>query len=475
MKMKKQLFACVALALAFLFLFSGCSLRFTALPNLLRPPKLTGGNEEVQDAFEDAVGKNFLLKTPSAGEYHSSFIMYDIDCDGAEEAFVFYTENKDQSTARIHFMDRKGGKWTLHYDFPGEGSEIYSVHFADMNGDNQAELIVGWRLFGSQGSKVLTIYQYATSENGPSINTLAREAFTAMMPVDMDADGCEELFVLAPDTTEPGRGMSGRLLKMEKSVVSVTSEVTLDPRTANYVSLKTEKLGTQSPVRIYIDANAGSSSMITEMVYWDSGTKRMTAPLYEAEKGANVATLRYEAIASNDINNDAIIEIPVQSILPDSGYTASEELSESVTNAPSSGQASNSATQQIYLTKWLQFQGNGPQETKVVAYSAINYSDGYLFYFPEAWIGKDEDPRVTIISNPTERQWSFFVRTDGQIGDELFSIMTLPADQWEKNPPADYTLLKENGSVVYIGRLLDAASSYDIHFDLLESSISVIE
>lgn len=474
MKMKKQLYACMALALAFLFLFSGCSLRFTSLPNLLRPPKLAGGNEEVQDAFEDAVGKNFLLKTPSTGEYHSSFILYDMDHDGEEEALVFYTENKDQSTVRIHFMDSENGKWTFHYDFPGEGSEIYSVYFADMNDDEKAELIVGWRLFGSQGSKMLTIYQYTESENGPYINTLAREAFTAMLPVDMDADGCEEVFVLAQDTAEPGRGMSGKLLKMVKNVVTVAGEVALDPRTSNYVSLKSEKLGTQSPVRIYIDANAGASSMITEIVYWDSRAKRLIAPLYEEQKGANVATLRYEAIASNDINNDAIIEIPVQSILPDSGYTASEELSENAANA-SKGQATSSVTQQLYLTKWLQFQGSGPQETKVVAYSAINYSDGYLFYYPEEWIGENEEPRVTIISNQNERQWSFFAREGGQIGDELFAIMTLPADQWEKNPLADYTLLKRNDSVVYVGRLLSAASAYDIHFDLLESSISIIE
>ena len=61
------------------------------------------------------------------------------------------------------------------------------------------------------------------------------------------------------------------------------------------------------------------------------------------------------------------------------------------------------------------------------------------------------------------------------IGEELFNIWTLPAEQWEKSPNADYTLLKENGSVVYVARLSSAASQYDIDFDQLKTSISIIE
>lgn len=470
--MKKHLLSCIALALSLVFLFSGCSLRFTALPNLLRPPKLAGDYEGLQEAFEDSVGKNFSLKTPISGDYRSAFVMYDVDNDGEEEAFVFYTQNKDQSTVRLHFMDSENGRWTFHYDFPGAGSDVYSVFFADMNDDGFSELIVEWNLFDSKESKVLTVYHYDHTENTPSISTLAREACTAMLPIDMDNDGCKEIFLIAPEATGTVRRTVGKLLKMTNESISVVSKVTLDPKAINYVSLKSENLGIQYPVKIYIDANVSATSMITEIVYWDNSAKKLIAPLFDEKKGVNLVTRRNEPIASRDINNDAIIEIPIQTVLPDSGYASTDIPPQ---DSDGAGQADVNAAQKLYLTKWVQFQGNGSQKMKVVSYSSINYSDGYMFLYPDDWIVDEENPKVTIISNQKERRWTFFARENGKTGEALFNILTIPTDQWAKNPNADYTLLKENGSVVYVGRLSSAASQYGIDFDQLKSSISVIE
>ena len=475
--MKKHILACFALAFSLVFLFSGCSLRFTALPNLLRPPKPIGEYSGLQEAFESYVatstGKNFLLKTPITGDYRSSFIMYDVDNDGEEEAFVFYTPNKEQSTVRVHFMDSQNGQWTLHNDFPGIGSDVYSVAFADLNGDGVSEMLVGWNLFDSKESKMLSVYQYSSTENGPVINTLARETFSAMLPVDIDRDGSVEIFLLTPETTGTAHAAVGKLLKMENGSLAMVSKVMLDPKTLNYVSIKEEDLGIQVPLKIYIDANAGASGMITEIVYWNSQSQKLVAPLYDEKKGINPVTRRYEPIASRDINNDAIFEVPVQIILPDSGYASPNLLSSDAMGAVQTDPAVEE--QKLYLTKWVQFQEFEPQTGKVVAYSSINYSDGYMFFYPDQWVEDEKIPKITIISNLQERRWTFFAMKNGKIGEELFNIWTLPAEQWEKSQNADYTLLKENGSVVYVARLSGAASQYDIDFDQLKTSISIIE
>lgn len=447
--MKKHILACFALAFSLVFLFSGCSLRFTALPNLLRPPKPIGEYSGLQEAFESYVatstGKNFLLKTPITGDYRSSFIMYDVDNDGEEEAFVFYTPNKEQSTVRVHFMDSQNGQWML----------------------------VGWNLFDSKESKMLSVYQYSSTENGPVINTLARETFSAMLPVDIDRDGSVEIFLLTPETTGTAHAAVGKLLKMENGSLAMVSKVMLDPKTLNYVSIKEEDLGIQVPLKIYIDANAGASGMITEIVYWNSQSQKLVAPLYDEKKGINPVTRRYEPIASRDINNDAIFEVPVQIILPDSGYASPNLLSSDAMGAVQTDPAAEE--QKLYLTKWVQFQEFEPQTGKVVAYSSINYSDGYMFFYPDQWVEDEKSPKITIISNLQERRWTFFAMKNGKIGEELFNIWTLPAEQWEKSQNADYTLLKENGSVVYVARLSGAASQYDIDFDQLKTSISIIE
>ena len=85
------------------------------------------------------------------------------------------------------------------------------------------------------------------------------------------------------------------------------------------------------------------------------------------------------------------------------------------------------AEQKLYLTKWVQFQEFEPQTGKVVAYSSINYSDGYMFFYPDQWVKDEENPKITIISNLQERRWTFFARENGKIGEELFNIWTLPA------------------------------------------------
>lgn len=475
--MKKHFLACLALAFSLVFLFSGCSLRFTALPNLLRPPKPVGEYSGLQEAFESAIatetGKNFLLKTPITGDFRSSFIMYDVDNDGEEEAFVFYAPNKDQSTVRVHFMDSQDGKWTVHNDFPGIGSDVYSVSFADLNEDGICELLVGWNLFDSKESKILSVYQYSNTENGPVINMMAREAFSAMLPVDIDRDGRTEIFLLTPETTGTVHAAVGKLLKMENGALAMVSTVMLDPKTLNYVSIKEEDLGIQVPLKIYIDANAGTAGMITEIVYWDSNGQKLVAPLYDEKKGMNLVTRRYESIASRDINNDAILEVPVQMILPDSGYASPDLLSNDAGGTVQTDLAPEE--QKLYLTKWMQFQELGPQTGKVVAYSSINYSDGYMFFYPDQWVEDEENPKITIISNLQERRWSFFARKNGKMGEELFNIWTLPAEQWEKSPNADYTLLKKNGSVVYVARLSSAASQYHVDLDQLKTSISIIE
>ena len=52
---------------------------------MMHPPALSGENAGIQKAFEKAVNdKNIVMKTPTTGDYRSSFILYDFDGDGEE-------------------------------------------------------------------------------------------------------------------------------------------------------------------------------------------------------------------------------------------------------------------------------------------------------------------------------------------------------------------------------------------------------
>ena len=85
--------ALIAVLLAVIIaVFSGCgSFSFNSAENLIRPPKLSGSDGELQDAFEKAVSEKgeYILRYPSGGEHRSAFVRYDCDKDGNDEAFVF--------------------------------------------------------------------------------------------------------------------------------------------------------------------------------------------------------------------------------------------------------------------------------------------------------------------------------------------------------------------------------------------------
>ena len=79
--MKLKITALIAVMLVITFVLSGCSLEIKSPENLMRPPKLTGGYQDLQDTFESVVGSNVNLLTPINGDYKSAFIIGDFNSD----------------------------------------------------------------------------------------------------------------------------------------------------------------------------------------------------------------------------------------------------------------------------------------------------------------------------------------------------------------------------------------------------------
>ena len=160
--MEKKIPALIALCVLFCFVLSGWSVGLKAVDNLLRAPKLTGENADLNMAFEEAARRvrdaGIVLKRPSNGNYRSSFILHDIDGDGTEEAIVFYAFSDDKSAPRMNDLSRAGGRWESVSDFPGSGIGVYEILFSDLNGDSIKEIIVAWKISETTTIKHMTIY-----------------------------------------------------------------------------------------------------------------------------------------------------------------------------------------------------------------------------------------------------------------------------------------------------------------------------
>ena len=209
---------CVLLLLSSLLIFGlcSCSARITAVDELMRPPRLSGENSGIQEAFELATQNKIVqVKTPMAGEYRSAYVLYDFDADGTQEAITFYTDTKDETTAYMHVLDFNGTRWESVADINGKGSEVYQIDFCDMNGDGRQEIVVCWSLFESTGGRVLTVYTPRVDENTVSLRELAQEPFTQMLPTDVDADGRDEIFLMLITTEFGANHTVCRVLAMD--------------------------------------------------------------------------------------------------------------------------------------------------------------------------------------------------------------------------------------------------------------------
>jgi hypothetical protein len=74
---------------------------------MLTPPKLSGEEEQIYQALQEAAGSDIRLKYPKSGSYLSAFIIADIDEESGEEAIVFYEKNNlSPAGLRINILDK---------------------------------------------------------------------------------------------------------------------------------------------------------------------------------------------------------------------------------------------------------------------------------------------------------------------------------------------------------------------------------
>ena len=146
----------------FPLLLTGCSVEINVDP-MLTPPKLSGEQEQIYQALQEAAGSDIRLKYPKSGSYLSAFIIADIDEESGEEAIVFYEKNSlSPAGLRINILDKIDGKWQSICDRSAEGSEIEKVMISQLGSSDRINIIVGYST-ANQSEKYLSVYAYENS------------------------------------------------------------------------------------------------------------------------------------------------------------------------------------------------------------------------------------------------------------------------------------------------------------------------
>lgn len=447
----------IALVLLAVLLIFATQLKSPA--EIMTPPGLYGQNADIQQAFEASVsakGASVTLKYPSEGQYRSSFVMYDLDSDGEEEALVFYNLKSDEATVHVNILDKRNDEWQSVYDEVGYGSEIVSVDFDDFNKDGSLEVVFCWSLYDATSSKTMTVHSVDTTKKSLSgLHTIVNQSYSYMSIADIDSDGRDEIFVTWLDNTEQNSQKSyATLLKMtdEGIMTQLGNSVILDGSVSSYASLKLKTLDDGRAIA-YLDAYKGESSMITEVLWWDERVGALVAPLISKDTLTNTATLRTPAIPSMDIDSDGRIEIPVNTAI------------QNAENADDKNKSESSNETQLSLTTWVNMTPNGPVPK---LYSFVNSTVGYAFMLPESL----KDYLLAYVQ--TDKGVTTVYLTDDGVarGEPLFTMLVKRKSEMAEDD--SYTFRVMNDDYVVFGTITSAGEKAGFTNDSIEDSVIFI-
>lgn len=428
--MKKRIM--VLISIFVISLLAGCTTN-ASVEEMMRPPKLSIGQEEVKNILKDILEPDAELRMPIGGENTSAIQFVNLDKDKEEEILVFYILENDSNPLRTLILDKKE-EWKIIDGIKGIGSDFDSVRFNDITGDGTLEAIIGYRGEGFFEDKGVSIYDYRNGE----VKEVFNNFYSALATGDLDEDGVDELILLKSDREE-GKAKA-ELYKYKQNNINKIDETKMEAYT-HYGHIVIGK-ATESKVGVFIDEGVGAHSCKTELLVMENG--KLKNVFYDEEKGFVEKTFRAYFTESQDIDNDGIIEI-------------------ALLRAPiASGDGSMAGTP--WVNTWYNWDGD-----KDLIYKSESFFDhlaGFYFNFPEKWginIAIDRpDP-----DSDKEEQWRRFsyVEEEGSEKYPLLTIETINDDKWEEkqkeyeDKKLNYFKLGSKADKIYIGILEDSVEN----------------
>ena len=411
--MKKKnilIFVCLAAATGLLICISLNSSFIRTVDSLITPPLYYSEYEGLVTAFNAEVGNNVVLSNPNEGDHLSAITVSDLDNDGEEEAVIFYREGADSNTVKLTVFEGKNDEWKSCGTFDGYGNEVTSLTLDDLDGDGSTEIIVTWDYSGINNAKVFSIYRSGTVKI--DYEEIKMCSCDVAEIVDMDADDLSEILYISSDNDGKDVSKNANLLKLSSGNITTIGSVRLDSNVGSYVSIKKEKYNSHYPMKVYFDADKNNNMMITEVVYWDSEKETLVAPMYDEKTNSTTITLRYEQIQSADINNDGMIEIPVQTV---------------------SDTDENEENNILPITDWIYFVGSTP----------AFYLKTYVCDESGYYINLSSINNQTLIAKSDKKDKYAAVDVCTDLGKVLYTVLSVPTDEYTKAKFESYiTVLK---------------------------------
>lgn len=419
-KMKK--FKIVLLFLILSLLLCGCSnFRFAgSIDDLISPISPSGDNAGVQNAVDEYCKSGYLIKIPSSGDYRTSFIFYDLDGDGQDEAIAFYEPSDSLATVNMAVLNKVNDKWNVVENIVGDGTDINSVDFCDVNNDGVTEIIVCWSVITKSTNLNLEIYRQNKTDDTYKLEKMD-DSITAAEFICADVNGDHSTDLLVFTIGSGSESPVAQLYSFESNKKVLLGQTKLD---SSIISFSNITIGeSDEGVSIYADAvRSNGDSMVTEFIYWSDYYDSIVSPFYSYSTGKTSETTRKSIINSKDIDSDGIVEIPID---------------KSVSKLP----------EQITAQNWMEYSNT---VLKHKCYSLSCKRDGYSLV-----VGDNDFSDINVKYDNENRMMT--VLSGNQ---ECFNIITIIKSAYNSSDEKykNYTEIYSNSGFVYLAEINDKSS-----------------
>ena len=442
----------------FSLLLSGCMFT-TPETSLYRLPKLAGEYESLESQIDALLTNGAEYAAPTSGSNLQSVQMIDLDGDGSEEAVAFFRRASDKKPMKIYIFKADGDSYERYAVIEGASSQIYSVNYADLDGDGLKEILVGYK--SSSDVQGLAIYPLSPGTSESLLTT----GYSRYANLDMNGDGKQELLIICSDEESTARvdyydWDDGALhakssLRLSASVAEL-SRLTAGTLTGGENALFVTGVTGDGKQELLIICSDEESTARVDYYDWDDGalhaksSLRLSASVAELSRltagtltggenalfvtgvtGDNLTVTDVLALKGGRLQNIALgadaNQVPAEEIFL--GLFPRDENSDGVTEAPKTRplQRFDRESELQYYVVWEQYSIDGTVTDVQSCFH--NVADGWSLVLPDEW---DKDHlTVERSAGSGETAVSFYRAGEGGLREKLLTVYTLTGEARE--------------------------------------------
>ncbi len=465
---------CLAMVLGLVLLLSGCL--FRSPDELYRRPAKSPGYDQLTAAIQNVRAELELEYSTIcedgvivSGDNTASIQLQDLDGDEVRESAVVFLRvpGVEKAMKVFLFSQTPEGEYKVSGLVEGDGSAIYSVDYADLNGMGLKELVISWQI----SAGVYQLGAYTLDELG--VDRVPEDSAVQTRP-DGDTFRATEMLLTGFSAASGSSSSYARgyiLLDIDQDTRKEVAVARLDPagitsevevygwRDGAFVSLDRVGLSAGAVSLNRMRDNYLSGAFMTPAIYvtciLDDGTRATDVLAYQRgeDRRRSLTNLALDAqtgvsrnllpanmdMAPTHINDDMVLELPKIRPLPT--YDETEA----------------SRGNNFWLIDWGQYTEEGEYVQVMTTYH--NSADGWYLIIPDSWIGN-----LTISRNDTlsgQRQVDFSLwHGESEPPETFLSIYQLTgSNRMIRAASGGRFTLREEGETIY------AARFYDIGWD----------